>query len=564
MKKLTPILFAFALALVAYPVIAATVVVKPGDTLSQIAKDNQTTVDALVEINGIPNADLIYPGQVFEIQNPSEDQLLGVSLPTIIADYEDNLATRITETTTSTFTLLRGTDDQDRTLNGFYGFVIDREYFTANCVGTACSIVARGIDVTDGETQVSDLMVEHRRGAVVKITNHPQLALISRILTGQESASSTFMFGNGTGTGDKCLKADNGTANLPKICYDDVIDRWKIYDDGLNSVVISTSSAVVLTASTTKAIGITNSQIYFVASSTGGLSFDAAGAAFFNGVVATSTIFNGANNVFNGITTHNGATYVTTPSVGSTSGLAVNDIALLQSVSMSIATGTAQVAITAGQALWVSSTSSQIMVENSEIPTSTYRFIGFATANASAGATVVYTKPGGINCQQSGLTAGNHYYLNGTAGQINTTPGSFFARVGIATSATCIQVMSPKYMVNGSFGIHSAVSGTSTTQFIGFYPAHIEVRTGCGTAGTPQTSQGFSIGDESNNSVSWGYDNTNYRGGTITGNAAYVYCGNTSFLIGTISARDKNGFTYTEGNSAAGTTGIVQYTAWSE
>lgn len=44
-----------------------TYTVKSGDTLSKIAKDNNTTVEKLVKINNIKNANLIYTGQVIKL-----------------------------------------------------------------------------------------------------------------------------------------------------------------------------------------------------------------------------------------------------------------------------------------------------------------------------------------------------------------------------------------------------------------------------------------------------------------------------------------------------------------
>lgn len=44
-----------------------TYVVKAGETLSGIAKKKKTSVKMLVEINGIKNKDLIYPGQVLQL-----------------------------------------------------------------------------------------------------------------------------------------------------------------------------------------------------------------------------------------------------------------------------------------------------------------------------------------------------------------------------------------------------------------------------------------------------------------------------------------------------------------
>ena len=44
-------------------------VVVAGDTLGRIARDNHTTVEALAELNGIENVDLIRVGQVFRLHN---------------------------------------------------------------------------------------------------------------------------------------------------------------------------------------------------------------------------------------------------------------------------------------------------------------------------------------------------------------------------------------------------------------------------------------------------------------------------------------------------------------
>lgn len=121
------------------------------------------------------------------------EPVIGVSIPTVVANFEDSLATRITATQTSTFTLVKGYDKLSRNLSGYYGFIMDEgsisteEYFLANCSGTACTIIKRGIDVVDGSSQTTTLQHEHRRGAIAKITNFPQLAILSRLLNGQET-----------------------------------------------------------------------------------------------------------------------------------------------------------------------------------------------------------------------------------------------------------------------------------------------------------------------------------------------------------------------------------------
>jgi len=67
MKLKNLILPVISALLVAGSVSAYTVIVKSGDTLSQIAKDNGTTYQQIAADNNIANPDLIFPGQVFNI-----------------------------------------------------------------------------------------------------------------------------------------------------------------------------------------------------------------------------------------------------------------------------------------------------------------------------------------------------------------------------------------------------------------------------------------------------------------------------------------------------------------
>ncbi|HEY3742458.1 MAG TPA: hypothetical protein VGL53_21565 [Bryobacteraceae bacterium] len=62
-------------------------------------------------------------------------------------------------------------------------------------------------------------------------------------------------------------------------------------------------------------------------------------------------------------------------------------------------------------------------------------FCGFALSTVSANASVGVNL-GPVDADQSGLTPGSEYYLNGSAGAIGTTAGSVSVKVGIAMSAT--------------------------------------------------------------------------------------------------------------------------------
>jgi hypothetical protein len=54
-------------------------------------------------------------------------------------------------------------------------------------VGTAATIVTRGLSVVDGQTNIPDRQFEHRRGAVVKITDHPAIIRMIRLLNGTDA-----------------------------------------------------------------------------------------------------------------------------------------------------------------------------------------------------------------------------------------------------------------------------------------------------------------------------------------------------------------------------------------
>ena len=138
-------------------------------------------------------------GAFYFLSGPGQAQY-GITIPKIKALYEDNLQGKITSSATS-MTLVRGTDKQERNLSGTYGFVIDEgstieEFVICSASGTALTNCLRGIDVENGKSEVATLKEEHRRGASVKISNYPQLAIISRILNGDEDLPNLLTYTN--------------------------------------------------------------------------------------------------------------------------------------------------------------------------------------------------------------------------------------------------------------------------------------------------------------------------------------------------------------------------------
>ena len=126
------------------------------------------------------------------------EQPLGASqeIPTTIAFFETTLASAISDSATS-FTLTSAVDKDGTTLaSSTYAFVIDEgssneEIVLADCTGTACTNVERGISVRTGNTEVATLKKSHRRGASIKITDAPILPLVARILRGEGTVDFT-------------------------------------------------------------------------------------------------------------------------------------------------------------------------------------------------------------------------------------------------------------------------------------------------------------------------------------------------------------------------------------
>ena len=79
------------------------------------------------------------------------------------------------------------------------------------------------------------------------------------------------------------------------------------------------------------------------------------------------------------------------------------------------------------------------VVKSNASSTNKIGFVGFASANASAGANVDVLHTGVVG-GFTGLTAGSIYYLTNTDGQIGTTAGTNSKKIGVAISSTEILV----------------------------------------------------------------------------------------------------------------------------
>lgn len=451
------------------------------------------------------------------------------------------------------------------------GSVREEPFYCTGISGLSLTGCVRGISFQGSDLTPSSTIAQiHNAGASVIMTN-------LGVMYGNELVGTS---GNQTVFDTKTFNSLPKTTSTTAIpTSNDQLTPWyaaqSLVAGGLSSLNVSSTRGLIAYTGLTNC-STSGTCVAVNASSTGAINFYPSTGTLYVGASSTANDVSGGylkytNNVLNqlywdapsflsgvhtwgGNNTFSSGVFVNTISRGIGTGLAANDVALNQAVSNNEATGTTGIAVTAGQALYMSSTST-LFQTNSSVASSTYQFVGIAANSAVSGATVFYTKPGGINCSQTALSPGIKYYLSGSTGGIAITPGTFNATIGQATSATCIEVSNPKFIKTGSFFM-TGTTGASSTQ-IGFYPVHIELRAYC--------AGGMSLGDESNTSIYSGNNASVVVAGGDASNAVHCFPGSLANFAGTISSRDSTSFTTTL-NSGPGASSVVnfEYVAYSE
>lgn len=453
---------------------------------------------------------------------------------------------------------------------------------------TGCLRGMSALSTSTSITQVSGAAFAHVAGETVTVTNQPGFfrnlvdIFTAQTISGIKTIADSWVFNSFPHASSSLALPSSGGDFATKI-YVDNVGAGGFTASNVSSTLglqaISTGIPDCLSAAA--CVGIN-------ASSSGALAFYPVTGAAYVSVSSTSSTnggylkytFNTLNQIywdivsfladnhtwsgqqiFNATTTFNNDVNLTTSASTGTS--IVNKNYVDSNIYLGRATGTAGIAITAGQALFISSTSS-LFQTNSSVASSTFQFVGIANTSASVGQTVIFSPPGSINCSQTSLSPGFQQYLNGTAGQVASTPGAFHARIGLAISSTCVQVMMPKFILRG---VASIASTGSTFVETGFYPAHIQVI----AVNSNASANGFSIGDDTNNNVFIEPSNTNvitfdniFRSapGTQAWNVENTGS-NTAEAKGTISAKSATGFILDESTHAGGTT-YIQWVASSE
>jgi hypothetical protein len=120
------------------------------------------------------------------------------AIPKTAANFVTSLASKVASTD-SGMTLVSNLDSAGNALSGTFAFTIDEgtvaeEHVIGTVLAMAVTFITRGLDPQDGQTNRSSLQFEHRRGATVKITDHPVLTILARILNGVDTVPNKLSY----------------------------------------------------------------------------------------------------------------------------------------------------------------------------------------------------------------------------------------------------------------------------------------------------------------------------------------------------------------------------------
>lgn len=318
MKKYVNYILGIIAALL-IPISTFAYTVQKGDTLWAISKKLGTTVQNLVNSNGITNKNLIYQGQQLNVS-----ELLGAApLPT--DNYDTFLTAALSATASTTFVnaLPTGVSSSIYTIFGSDGVTPSEKIY---CTGTATGPnrltgCIRGISFNPVNGVINENAgtgITQPRNSRIAITDNINFSgKALAILNGsQVTGANTFRMGDGTSVTDKCHIFDDGTQTA-KICKN--VSTGNLYwtTDGINTYTFQSSTVSQLSASTSAGIGITNSQIYITPSSTTGMTFDSSGKIY-QKIDTTTAVQYSAGSVGIGINTSTLVSLIatSTPSAG--------------------------------------------------------------------------------------------------------------------------------------------------------------------------------------------------------------------------------------------------------
>lgn len=116
--------------------------------------------------------------------------------------------------------------------------------------------------------------------------------------------------------------------------------------------------------------------------------------------------------------------------------------------------------ISKGNAVYIKDSDNKLYKTDASGTESAYKFVGFARKDASTGDAVELDTE--ITATQSGLDAGQEYFLTDTAGTISTSPGTYKVKVGVAINSTTL-LMGRQWQIYTGVQTLSATGNTTIT-----------------------------------------------------------------------------------------------------
>jgi microcystin-dependent protein len=224
---------------------------------------------------------------------------LGATIPVTVAVFETTLASAISTADTS-MTLVTGTDKSGDALNGYLCFTVNggktnEEFVCGTASGTVVTAMIRGLDPVNAGA-VPALAKTHRAGENIKITDFPQLAIVSRILNGDESLPNKIYYATDT-------ISINSSVDIPTKKYVDSVatsgaPNADFSTAGLSEIATGTELAAGTTLGGSGAYLVVPSALVSQTSSAGIIPFTNA-----SGKLSTGFIDQTANYTWSGVQT---------------------------------------------------------------------------------------------------------------------------------------------------------------------------------------------------------------------------------------------------------------------
>lgn len=406
--------------------------------------------------------------------------------------------------------------------------------------GAAFTGVVRGIN-PGADVDTGDVNYQKGHAANVEVVLaplHRQWNQLVDVMDGiNGTGSETWRIGKDEDDDIKII-AQNADLNKPFLIYDKTLNKWLISNDGVSTYDPSAGGSGLVAG---LGITINASAIDLDLRTEGGLRNNQGTGSKQADVDPAIVARLDTANTWEAVQSFTADNLQITTDADSAND-AVRQSYLTAQVGLFLSSLEAGEGITAGMGVYLKASDGKAYMVDADADESTYSFVGICTATVLTGATCYYSRPGGVVTGLAGLTAGQYYYVQSTAGTLSTTPNSTrYAKVAQAISTTSLRVIEPKFIRRGTTTISATGDTVITT---GFYPGHIDVRAGSnGASSSP--AQG-SIGDDTNNCVYFTAANGGFSPQAYTTKAWHcrVQVNGTIYSAGTVSAKSATGFTF--------------------